>query len=131
MRAPEERSGNLAKPDIRIRGAEIGRTLCERRAAHDHRYARAAGTGARSESTGIGQGLQKRTDLHEDPDRTRFEIAAARVERVVFHEYSGESRRRSAGRPRFVPVEGSEQVVSARVYSARQSLSGFVPERLP
>ena len=33
VRAAEERSGDLAEPDLRLRGAEIGRALRQRRAA--------------------------------------------------------------------------------------------------
>ena len=71
VRAAEERSGNLAQPDLRLRRAEIRGSLRQRRAAPDHRYAGAAGTGAEHERAGLRQGLQERPDVHEDADRAR------------------------------------------------------------
>ena len=53
VRAAEERSGDLAQPDLRLRGAEIGRGVRQRRAASDHRHAGAAGTGAQYESADL------------------------------------------------------------------------------
>ncbi len=48
VRPAEERSGDLAQPDLRLRRAEIGRAVRQRRAAPDHRHAGAAGTGAQA-----------------------------------------------------------------------------------
>ncbi len=48
-----------------------------------------------------------------------FEIAPAGSERVVFDQYSGQPRRRSAGRAGLVPVEGSVEIVGAGIHSAK------------
>ena len=44
----EERSGDLAQPDLRLRRAEAGRAVRQRRAASDHGHAGAARAGART-----------------------------------------------------------------------------------
>ena len=77
VRAAEERSGDLAQPDLRLCRAEIGRAVRQRRAAPDHGYAGAAGTGARTQPAGVRQGLQERPDVHEDADRAGLEVAHA------------------------------------------------------
>ena len=77
VRPAEERPRNLAQPDLRLRRAENGRSVRQRRAAPDHRYAGAAGTGARAQRAGLREGLQERPDVHEDADRAGPEIAPA------------------------------------------------------
>ena len=71
VRADEERSGDRAQPDLRLRGAEIRSSVRQRRAQSDHRYAGAAGTGARAQHSDLRQGFQDRPDVHEDADRAR------------------------------------------------------------
>src|SRR5664279_1197998 len=44
-RPPQGRSRNLAQPDLRLRRAQIGRRVCQRRAPPHHRHAGATGTG--------------------------------------------------------------------------------------
>ena len=55
----QERSGDLAQPDLRLRGAETRHPLCQRRAAPHHGHAGAAGTGAQQQRAGLRQGLSR------------------------------------------------------------------------
>ena len=48
----------------------------------------------------LRQGFQDRPDLDEDHPRARPEVENAGIERMVFHQHSGQPRRRSAGRSR-------------------------------
>ena len=50
---------------------KMGDPLRQRRAAPDHRYAGAAGTGPQQQCAGLRQGLQERPDVHEDADGSR------------------------------------------------------------
>ena len=118
VRLAEERPRDFPQPDLRLRGAQERHGLRQRVAASDYRYAGAAGTGAQYECAGRRKGLQERPDVHEDPDRAGVEIAPAGPQRLVFHQYSGESRRRSAGRAGLVPFQGSQQVVRPGIHSA-------------
>ena len=69
--------------------------------------------GARPQRTDCRQGLQDRPDVHEDAARAGLQVAHAGRFRLVFHEYSGQSGRRSAGRSRVVPVQGRNQAFGA------------------
>ena len=55
-----------------------------------------------------------------------IEGAHAGVERVVFDEYSGQSRRRGAGRSRVVQDQGRDQAQRAGSDSAAEALSGAI-----
>ena len=62
----------------------------------------------------LRQGLQDRPDLHEDADRARTKGADAGDVGMVFHQHPGQSRRRGAGRPGLVQVQGRNQAIRPR-----------------
>ena len=86
--------------------------------------------GARARPTAGGQRLQERANVHEDADCAGLEITAAGRERLVLDQHSGQPRRRGAGRPGLVPLEGSEQVLGAGIHFAEATLSRPVRERV-
>ena len=79
VRADEERSGNLAQPDLRLRGVEDGRLIS--RTAHriSPPICRRCSNSRANDNVPIsGKDYQERPDLHEDPARARAEVAHAR-----------------------------------------------------
>jgi myo-inositol-1-phosphate synthase len=71
------------------------------------------GSGAEQCSSDLWERLQNRPDVYGDLAGTRLQGAHAGRPRLVFHQYLGQPRRRSVGRPGFVQIEGRNQTLSA------------------
>ena len=95
-----ERSGDLAVADLRVRGAEAGRPLRQRRAQPDRRHAGADGAGQAEQRPDRRQGLQDRPDADEDDPRARLQGAPAGRRGLVLDEHPRQPRRRGARRSR-------------------------------
>ena len=127
-RAGEQRSRNRAEPDLRVRRAQDGNPVRERRAQPDDRYAGAARARARDQPPDLRQGLQDRADVHEDADRAGAEGAHARHVGMVLDQHPRQSRRRGARRSRLVQVQGRDQAVGARSDPAARAASAALQQ---
>ena len=77
----------------------------------------------KNEAPDLRQGFQDRSDADEDRARARLQGAHAGPERMVFHQHSGQSRRRSARRSRIVQDQGRIEARRAGAHSAARTLS--------
>ena len=111
---------------------KMRRAVRQRRAAHDHRHAGAARTGARACNVPVaGKDYKSGQTFMKTLIAPGLKSRLLGLQRLVLHQYSGQPRWRSAGRAGLVPLQGSQQVVGARIHSAEGSLSRSVQGVLP
>src|SRR6202789_381353 len=85
---------------------------------------------AREEFAGGRQGFQNRANFDQDGSGAGVQGAHAGAERLVFDEYSGQSRRRSAGRSGIIQDQGRIEAGRGGTHFAAGVVSGAVRQDL-
>ncbi len=129
--ADRERSRDLAVADLRLRGAQAGRPLRQRRAQPDRRHAGAHGAGQAEQRADRRQGLQDRPDAHEDDPRAGLQGAPARRRGLVLDQHPRQPRRRGARRSGVVQDEGGLEARRARAHPAAAPLPRPLRQHVP